>query len=1537
MATPVTTQVPIPDLDPSVPPPPNTSIHAIITILWPYSSATRSLALLLASPDVRLRREGGQVRVRFTGRGASAIAKARLGIGDEVLLELEGGRWSGEEGGGSKVRTPGKRVQGELVFGGRVGVRVLRRSGFGTGDEELGVGEDGWVRVDEEEEEEEVGEEGRKEEERVRDRTPVAKRGRVAEVRSSLGIGGGQVYASPAFARRARMSAGEDVGDLSASDPFIDAYWEEGSPRKKMRLSFSGVGRWRLEGRDRSPQKETDDDMEIDREVEELISGSSPSHMPPPRLAGLDIAQTLDAAQSFAGTGEQTPTTPKLHPVPASNLPLPSPFPSQPVQLPWESQPTSALPASLVTALDQPELPLADPLVAAVSENTTQESSLPDTDSQPFLEIPSQDAGTTQTSRPSLAYTESAPESSNPDSQTISTGVYAIGHSPDEDGTYRSQMEHPELLSDTEEDDNMYDEELRDRARGIAREGSSDDEEEVEVVDEDDVEEVIDDMGEEPESSDDDDEEEDEEEEDDDEEQEWEDDETIDVQSEEASTQPTVVPAFTVQDEKDSTMARSLHQPQSIVIDDSEDDEDDLIVPDRPTDVVSQTAGSDQRASVQAVEPRSLSQTVELIDGVVLSDKLAPEQPADPKEAIRAIQAAGSAKTATPKELAPARESSPAETKEVEPNVDLPRPLAPSAKPATAVAKLQLSQQRSAQPETPIKAIPGIFGRQSAGSAISTPGSTPQSERDRIMAKTYSSLFGFGAAKPAQPTSQTPTPNAGDLPKRSFNGWGGRPIMKIPDATDTSAEEEKGVVPTKRSERDAVEPPKAVDQAGDVQDKEADTLKPPMDVNEVETDENKKTEEHAQIVPAPDTVMEDALEAPLEPDALSENAISHGSAADAVGHNIEMKADHEDDPSEDIADVLPMPTKLQNIPPPQPPPSSAPPRPSQPVQVVDLGSSDAEDEEDEVAMPRGTASTIPQDGENEVMIPTFSGSKNEMATDESGVSRSKAETQTRSREDGVEVQPGSAPEAAVPFHAEDGMDFDDRAGGTTSRADARQSAIETSAARLEDLVRGASQGDVAEPQSDKGSVHSIEGLDGATEVETLSHAEELSPVAPSLVMDNITGSLTTEIEADDAATSAKRASVIDMSDSQELETSVTTTRSVTASQVRTRRAAALSNEQSPHPALLPTPEISYLRSQASLRPSANKAVLPPTPELSQGDSLSNILETESANPRPTTPEPLSRRTRAGSRASLRASVEPATTQPRTPNRRSNRKSQAQSQISEEAIDEVDEDTIAVYTPSPKKTAVAKSTRKSRAQTSEKEIEMIQESELSPEKGSPPHKSLTSRLSTVPDAISAWFTPRRSTRQQVSEAPGSSQPHGLSTPIGYYHPLSALPQKLNPSSQSYADNTLDVLAVVSTATSNAERAKSGPRDYYTTFRVWDPSLSKSSTDSILVEVFRPWHATLPVAEVGDGILLRGFAVKSRKRNPYLLSTDASGWCVWRYGEDGSGGEKQGRTRSSFGAVGGAREEVKGPPVEVGKEERKRVEELRDGWVELGQEK
>lgn len=264
----------------------------------------------------------------------------------------------------------------------------------------------------------------------------------------------------------------------------------------------------------------------------------------------------------------------------------------------------------------------------------------------------------------------------------------------------------------------------------------------------------------------------------------------------------------------------------------------------------------------------------------------------------------------------------------------------------------------------------------------------------------------------------------------------------------------------------------------------------------------------------------------------------------------------------------------------------------------------------------------------------------------------------------------------------------------------------------------------------------------------------------------------------------------------------------------------------------------------------------------------------------------------------------------------------------------------------------------------------------PRKKTPARKSLSTRHSNVPDVISAWFSPKRSSsaavlgdeqvlerravqneagveRTEMQQLNGTAKKiinghvlaqsersrispidaNGFSTAFSYFTPLSRLEELLNPSSQqAHGTNTIDVIAVVTDRTKEPVRAKSGPRDYFTIFKVSDQSFSGQS--NVRVEIYRPWMATLPVASVGDVILLREFAVKSRKRQPYLLSTDASAWCLWRHGDstivqdDNDGKPIWARKRGSFS--GGVREEIKGPPIELGDEERGHATRLREWW-------
>jgi hypothetical protein len=70
------------------------SFHAVVTLVWPFSSSNRTFSLLLAEPDFRLRRHNGQAKVTFHGSCAARVARTQVGIGDEVWLCLDGVEWS---------------------------------------------------------------------------------------------------------------------------------------------------------------------------------------------------------------------------------------------------------------------------------------------------------------------------------------------------------------------------------------------------------------------------------------------------------------------------------------------------------------------------------------------------------------------------------------------------------------------------------------------------------------------------------------------------------------------------------------------------------------------------------------------------------------------------------------------------------------------------------------------------------------------------------------------------------------------------------------------------------------------------------------------------------------------------------------------------------------------------------------------------------------------------------------------------------------------------------------------------------------------------------------------------------------------------------------------------------------------------------------------------------------------------------------------------------------------------------------------------
>ena len=99
------------------------SIDAIVTLLWPYSSSSKTFTLLLADSDFRLRRLKGQVKVAFRGASAKAVASSQVGIGDRVRLCLDGAQWVHLQ---EDIQTPGKSLDWDISYKGRVELEVSR-------------------------------------------------------------------------------------------------------------------------------------------------------------------------------------------------------------------------------------------------------------------------------------------------------------------------------------------------------------------------------------------------------------------------------------------------------------------------------------------------------------------------------------------------------------------------------------------------------------------------------------------------------------------------------------------------------------------------------------------------------------------------------------------------------------------------------------------------------------------------------------------------------------------------------------------------------------------------------------------------------------------------------------------------------------------------------------------------------------------------------------------------------------------------------------------------------------------------------------------------------------------------------------------------------------------------------------------------------------------------------------------------------------------------------------------------------------------
>jgi hypothetical protein len=107
------TKTPIAHLSPTLEQPEEKCIYATVSLVWPYSSSTKSLALLLAEPDFRLRRPNGQVKAVFHGHAAESVAEQHIGIGETVCLSLKDSSFVPSS---DASQTPGRSIAWDLHF-----------------------------------------------------------------------------------------------------------------------------------------------------------------------------------------------------------------------------------------------------------------------------------------------------------------------------------------------------------------------------------------------------------------------------------------------------------------------------------------------------------------------------------------------------------------------------------------------------------------------------------------------------------------------------------------------------------------------------------------------------------------------------------------------------------------------------------------------------------------------------------------------------------------------------------------------------------------------------------------------------------------------------------------------------------------------------------------------------------------------------------------------------------------------------------------------------------------------------------------------------------------------------------------------------------------------------------------------------------------------------------------------------------------------------------------------------------------------------
>lgn len=1633
----MSTTIPIQDLDPSVSPPSDRTIRAVVTLSWPYSSSTRQCALLLSERDFRLRARGGQIRVKFSGPAARAVAHGKLGIGDEVVLELGAGEWAS----GAAVHVPGKSV-GELHFGRGVQLRIQKE---GTDDVEVNVADDA---VDEVEQEVPQVES-----------TPVKRTSPTTTFRSSIGglPGSAAIYSSPAYMRKAaKFSYLDGISRL-----FEDEWDNQDLPRKKARTSMGDVKSWKVVDRTPSPEPSspsivdvveeemldasqvevtnardtTVEDMPVvtsitDREpIAEILSArssptpapiqqnlrpASPASVTAPLLSPLELLanEALEGQLPVATQATVTTSTfPRLH-LPSAS---PTPQPSEPEPLEEQAfdPPTPRLVPLASTALlsTTPQIsPLAtrDAFAAETTDDRGQGVEVEDFEAALPSDDPSQREPVILTS-PNKA-TESLLDqlkSTTGESEPATEPIL-----PEEDASV-------DILNQWENDDLVEEDAFSDDE---ADEALSAHENDAELMPEDDAEDVFDAdelEGEEP-------------------------------SDDESDEDPDLHRLPAQQWLEESATEKDSDSEEQVVL----EDQMDIEMTTEPQVSTSAQAMSQQPSFAPA---STLLNAAETPAKVVQQQPVASEErftTTPPKKPFFGLDGAVSpmeqVKVTTPAAKptdTPKRTPQSAHDKVMKrtfsslfglkatPSPEKEDPPTDEVTTSATVITEQVDQHVPATNATQTEQLIEINDSLSTQRVVAHASSDAAVEVDMT-------------ENPSSPNNKSPEQNVVMQDMHDMMVTAGESLDQMAQETQKEDAQLEPALSARQQSPELIHLDSSSDAEAD-QPELQPSVPAPMPqkrlvIHETEYDASEMVDsDHAENIAT--DIREDPVESALPETTVPHMEVQYNEHEDleverhlSVEDQEDIQAPTASNTDVDVEQEAVLPEKLS-----QPDqdaldslerPSSLSPTPKSPTVGVEKSTSvDIElqkPSQHEREFPDPADGNVSSSGDEasqdhfEQLQPAASTQRSNSGSEAATpanliIAQSEAQVATALQGDDIEMldderQESELLQASFQSQLSQGMDLDSTPTVSERLTKAEDEVEVVDLAREDDVDMLDNQH--REAESSQASFQSqvlqesIEAqkpvaLDNNSRPTSRDTVEDFSPVAlgsmtqriVDLVSDDSATVRLQELQSEDHDIDIERAdeetlevpSTTELVEEEQLERTPTRTRKVQAVEVEFSpaqlRMISPAEVTPTTQAQEPTPQATFNDDAQNLHVTDQEIVAMKEIEgLSASDAQaleSQLQVTEAVGEEGSSalsPELFDITGNKDEQAYLTLPLSPSATQAtksmnQLPHANNAGADMPPTPATSQLQSSVQPDTsLAIPEPLENLTDMSQTQMQNdvpaelleshdapetlQSQLLEKDATSMPPPEQSLPPKTPAKRSLRSRLSNVPDVISAWFSPKRSSivaqepeeravvetptaiKVSATETPRTSKRRasGLSTAHAYFTRLASLGQYVNPSSQQAG--TVDILAVVADFAKEPERAKGGPKDYYTIFRVTDPSMSGSA--NVRVEVFRPWKAVLPAADVGDVVLLRAFVVKSKKRQAYLLSTDTSAWCVWRFAEyskttarGGSGtndGEKPARARRMSHSE--VREEVKGPPVEYGMAEKEQARKLRDWWVE-----